>query len=167
VEPASSHKSSKRKSVAKEDSVQSDNDIEMEDGGDSDVQPAKKKSKKDAVATSSKPSKSKKPEEGTGSPEYFDVNDATNDGIRPHDGTVMDKYAKTKDWSAIVKRIDTVESTDDGPLMVYLTTRDGLKGIVDSKVMRRKAPELLIEFYENHLRWKHKSEINGPEMNID
>jgi len=39
---------------------------------------------------------------------------------------------------------------------VYFFTKDGKKGITETKVLRQRAPQMLIDFYESNLRWKPK-----------
>jgi len=69
-----------------------------------------------------------------------------------------------------VERVDTVERTDDGKLLVYFTLNR--KGLIkaggercreDSSLCKEKFPKALLEFYERNLRWRQVDEGEQDE----
>jgi len=68
----------------------------------------------------------------------------------------MSKYLNFESWEDLILSVDTVEKDDQGlGLMVYFTMKKGKdRHVQPSHVCRKKFPQLLLEFYEEHLRWK-------------
>ncbi|KAI8810345.1 hypothetical protein BJ742DRAFT_201320 [Cladochytrium replicatum] len=69
-------------------------------------------------------------------------------------GIEISKDAVGKDsWEEWVTKIETVEQKKDG-LMVFLHWKDGTRSVHDSKVTKKAIPNMMIDFYEAHLRFK-------------
>ncbi|KDQ50710.1 hypothetical protein JAAARDRAFT_63000 [Jaapia argillacea MUCL 33604] len=66
----------------------------------------------------------------------------------------MKKYASRQDWAALVRKIDTIERTEDGKLTVYFTLKNGQHMREDSDICKSKMPFVLLDFYEGNLRWR-------------
>jgi len=85
-----------------------------------------------------------------------DENGEDEDEDRSHNPELMLRYMDEPSWEHLIKTIETVEGTADNKLLVYFFTKDGKKGITETKVLRQRAPQMLIDFYESNLRWKPK-----------
>ncbi|KAI8803812.1 hypothetical protein BJ742DRAFT_827542 [Cladochytrium replicatum] len=69
-------------------------------------------------------------------------------------GIEISKDAVGQDnWEEWVTKIETVEQKKDG-LMVFLHWKDGTRSVHDSKVTKKAIPNMMIDFYEAHLRFK-------------
>ncbi|KZT70770.1 hypothetical protein DAEQUDRAFT_724898 [Daedalea quercina L-15889] len=81
---------------------------------------------------------------------------ASRDGpTEDADGFVpMKQWKDAATWEHIVSKIDTVERTDTGDLLVYFTLRNGSRSRENSKICGDKMPKKLLEFYETNLRWR-------------
>ncbi|KAG8958196.1 hypothetical protein FRC03_009360 [Tulasnella sp. 419] len=71
-------------------------------------------------------------------------------------------------WEDYIKIIETVEKTSDPAtgepkLLIYFRTHDDRRGVQDSKILRAKAPQTIIDFYEDHLRWQAAQEEAASE----
>jgi len=141
--PASEKGSESSTSAAKKrgrTSAKQESDIEEIDDGER-LSAAKKARKSNGTSKSVKKSESVAPME-------------VDESETEHVGD-MSKYAKYQSWEKLIKSIDTVEKGDDGDLLVYFTMKQNSdKHVQPSSVCREKFPQLLLEFYESHLRWK-------------
>ncbi|THH27749.1 hypothetical protein EUX98_g6441 [Antrodiella citrinella] len=142
-----------RTSVSKPISV-SDDDDEQSD------RPQPKKSKNTATSASVTKSKSasmtkssaQKPKKRAPSPSDSDEETFSD----------MRKWKLATSWEHIVKRVDTVERTDDGKLLVYFTLNErGLTKVEhaqcreESALCKEKFPKAMLDFYERNLRWRN------------
>ncbi|KDQ12991.1 hypothetical protein BOTBODRAFT_112034 [Botryobasidium botryosum FD-172 SS1] len=73
-----------------------------------------------------------------------------------HNPELMLKYMDQPSWEDIIEVISTVEATSDDKLLVYFDTKKGERGVTEAKVLRRRAPDMLFDFYESNLRWRPK-----------
>ncbi|CAE7168071.1 unnamed protein product [Rhizoctonia solani] len=70
-----------------------------------------------------------------------------------HDFVSMDDYLKKTRWDDLIKEIDTVENSGD-ELIALITRADGQKSKVSTTVLAERCPQMLIAFYETHLKWR-------------
>ncbi|KAJ1306963.1 hypothetical protein OPQ81_007943 [Rhizoctonia solani] len=94
-----------------------------------------------------RPSKNKEPEPKS-EPEEEEEEDAEE-----HEFTSMDDYLKKARWDDLIKEIETVENTG-GDLIALITRADGQKSKVSTSVLAERCPQMLITFYETHLKWR-------------
>ncbi|CAE6428115.1 unnamed protein product [Rhizoctonia solani] len=69
----------------------------------------------------------------------------------------MDDYLKKTRWDDLIKEIDTVEHTN-GELIALITRADGQKSKVLTTILAERCPQMLITFYETHLKWRPTEE---------
>ncbi|KAH9940874.1 uncharacterized protein BXZ73DRAFT_98706 [Epithele typhae] len=68
-------------------------------------------------------------------------------------------FKSAPSWEPHVEKVDTVERTNDGNLVVYFTLKHSMgHGRESSTICKDKMPRKLIEFYEGNLRWKPAEE---------
>ncbi|KAG9096291.1 hypothetical protein FRC06_008832 [Ceratobasidium sp. 370] len=65
----------------------------------------------------------------------------------------MDDYMTKAHWDNVVKDIETVEEVGD-ELVALFTRVDGLKSKCSTTILAERCPQLLIAFYEGHLKWR-------------
>ncbi|KAM6496821.1 hypothetical protein JOM56_007294 [Amanita muscaria] len=66
----------------------------------------------------------------------------------------MGSYDSWPSWEDLIRSIDTIEKDDSGKIQVYFTLKSGAKVRESSENCRKRCPQKLISFYEEHLRWK-------------
>ncbi|CAE6463213.1 unnamed protein product [Rhizoctonia solani] len=69
----------------------------------------------------------------------------------------MDDYLKKTRWDDLIKEIETVEHTS-GELIALITRADGQKSKVSTTILAERCPQMLITFYETHLKWRPTEE---------
>ncbi|KAI5121639.1 hypothetical protein M0805_001167 [Coniferiporia weirii] len=72
---------------------------------------------------------------------------------RPYTTMKELRLSSIKNWEDHVKRVNTVERGKEG-LMVFFETTDNHYVREPSSICARRFPQKLIQFYEEHLRWK-------------
>ncbi|KAG9045767.1 hypothetical protein FS837_005688 [Tulasnella sp. UAMH 9824] len=102
-----------------------------------------------------KKSRTKKKEESPPPQNGFFDDAAENSDLGEHVMDAMAEHMGKKSWEKLIKSIETVEKQEDGILLVYYSSTDGIRAISNSKILAEKAPQKLIAFYENHLRWRN------------
>ncbi|CAE6484026.1 unnamed protein product [Rhizoctonia solani] len=70
-----------------------------------------------------------------------------------HEFASMDDYLKKAKWDDLIKEIETVENTGS-ELIALITRADGQKSKVSTSVLAERCPQMLIVFYETHLKWR-------------
>ncbi|KAG8731145.1 hypothetical protein FRC11_004946 [Ceratobasidium sp. 423] len=70
-----------------------------------------------------------------------------------HEFASMDDYLKKARWDDLIKEIETVENTGS-ELIALITRADGQKSKVSTTVLAERCPQMLITFYETHLKWR-------------
>ncbi|QRV74228.1 chromo shadow domain protein [Ceratobasidium sp. AG-Ba] len=73
------------------------------------------------------------------------------------DFQAIDDIMKKARWDGIVKSIETVEASGDG-LTAFFTRADGKKSKCSTTILAERCPQLLIDFYESHLKWRPTEE---------
>jgi hypothetical protein len=64
------------------------------------------------------------------------------------------KVPTQKDWTPLVKKVETIERDEHGDLLVFLRMKDG-KGLkVSMMLVKAHCPVPMLEFYEEHLKFK-------------
>ncbi|CAE6469702.1 hypothetical protein ACGC1H_003544 [Rhizoctonia solani] len=124
----------KRKADADADADADEMDVDQEEA-------PKKQTKR------GRPSKTKAPEPKSEPEEEADEEEEEQEFAS------MDDYLKKARWDDLIKTIDTVEHTDD-ELIALVTRADGQKSKVSTSVLAERCPQMLITFYETHLKWR-------------
>ncbi|KIO34076.1 hypothetical protein M407DRAFT_240721 [Tulasnella calospora MUT 4182] len=102
-----------------------------------------------------KKSRTKKKEESPPPQNGFFDGAAEGSDLNEHVLDAMSQHMGKKSWEKLIKSIETVERQEDGVLLVYYSSTDGIRAISNSRILAEKAPQKLIAFYENHLRWRN------------
>lgn len=55
------------------------------------------------------------------------------------------------DWEAEVRQITTIEKDDRGGLVILVDWRNGKSSRINNAMVRKKCPQKMLDFYENHL----------------
>ncbi|KAB5594795.1 Chromo shadow domain containing protein [Ceratobasidium theobromae] len=119
----------KRKAAASE---------EMEvDSPEVEEPPSKKQSRR------GRPSKAKSPPEPEAEPDVDEEPELAS----------IDDFMKITRWDDVIKQIETVEKSDDD-LIALFTRQDGQKSKCSTAILAERCPQLLITFYETHLKWR-------------
>ncbi|KAG8951823.1 hypothetical protein FRC04_005515 [Tulasnella sp. 424] len=148
-EEEDSKASSKRKSAATSTSKKrASEEVDATPEVVSEEEERPKKKSRTSTAASKKKQESPPPQNG-----FFD-DAAEGSGLEEHVLDAMAKHMGKKSWEKLIKSIETVERQEDGVLLVYYTSTDGIRAISDSKILADKAPQQLLAFYESHLRWR-------------
>ncbi|KAF8603832.1 hypothetical protein BDV93DRAFT_544460 [Ceratobasidium sp. AG-I] len=69
----------------------------------------------------------------------------------------MDEYMTKARWDNIIKEIETVESNGEELIALFVRS-DGLKSKCSTSILAERCPQLLITFYETHLKWRPDEE---------
>ncbi|KAG8932836.1 hypothetical protein FRC01_012169 [Tulasnella sp. 417] len=102
-----------------------------------------------------KKSRTKKKDESPPPKNGFFDDAAEASDLGEHRMDAMSQHMEKKSWEKLIKSIETVERQEDGVLLVYYSSTDGIRAISNAKVLAEKAPQKLITFYEQNLRWRN------------
>ncbi|CEJ91163.1 hypothetical protein VHEMI06895 [[Torrubiella] hemipterigena] len=64
----------------------------------------------------------------------------------------------TGSWEDEIDTIDAQQDTGSGKLVVYLTWKNGQKTRHDTSVIYKKCPQMMLRYYERHIRVVHAEE---------
>ncbi|KAG8727724.1 hypothetical protein FRC12_022290 [Ceratobasidium sp. 428] len=117
------------------------------DTPEADEPPAKKPAKRSAKPPASSPE-----------PEATDAD--AEDDVNFED---MDEFMTKTNWNDIIKSIETVEGGNGEELVALFTRTDGHKSKCPTSILAERCPQLLITFYEGHLKWRQAEETNEEE----
>jgi len=73
------------------------------------------------------------------------------------------EFGLIRDWDPYVDRIETLERTSHGHLMVYIVFQGGIQLKIDSRLANRRCPQTLLAFYEKHLRFHTRRAAKAQE----
>ncbi|CAE6361238.1 unnamed protein product [Rhizoctonia solani] len=105
-----------------------------------------------------RPSKTKAPErKSEPEPEPEPEEEEEVEEEEEHEFASMDDYMKKARWDDLIKEINTVEHAGE-ELIALITRADGQKSKVSTSVLAERCPQMLITFYETHLKWRPTDE---------
>ncbi|CCM02567.1 uncharacterized protein FIBRA_04670 [Fibroporia radiculosa] len=104
----------------------------------------------------------KKPRKSTASAKSTKaVSEPMDEDEGPEGFRSMRPWMSSATWEHVVDRIDTVERTPDNRLLVYFTLKnDRGRGREESAICKDKMPRKMLDFYEQHLRWRTTDEAD-------
>ncbi|KAG9123334.1 hypothetical protein FRC07_015074 [Ceratobasidium sp. 392] len=119
------------------------------DSPEAEEPPAKKPAKRSTKPAPASPEPEPEPE----------ASDADAEG--DVEFAAMDEFMTKANWEKVIKSIETVEGGNGEPLVALITRKDGLKSKCETAILAERCPQLLIEFYERHLKWRPGAEGEG------
>ncbi|KAM0752075.1 hypothetical protein T439DRAFT_379199 [Meredithblackwellia eburnea MCA 4105] len=94
-----------------------------------------------------------------GAPEEALDDEFEADGMKYRAHEESTTYQCMKSWEALIERVDTVEQSEDREIKMFIIwSEDNSFSWVPSKLIREKAPQKVIDFYESNLKFSVKSD---------
>ncbi|CCA71872.1 hypothetical protein PIIN_05807 [Serendipita indica DSM 11827] len=152
-------------------SSQPPTDVEMEE----DVDRPNKKSKQQKLPKETKSRSKSKKTDSNGRTKFQTLNDASSDALEssPTPSEIistnfktMDRYMHLDDWHNLIDQILTVDyrdKPDEGRRVIYFfKLKNGETRTAPGDAVRKRASSIVIDFYEQNLRFEHVQGTAGP-----